>query len=74
MQDKPTGDNEAGAFHFVDKHRRFRRVTQGSLLTDRHQADTESLVEDGIVDSVPDFDGDHDAQYEYVNDHCRAKS
>lgn len=61
-----TGNNEVGAFHFVDKTEVSDDYARQSFNR-RFQDDPEGLIEEGLVDEVPDF-ADLDAQYAWVDE------
>jgi hypothetical protein len=61
-----TGNNEHGAFHFVDVKDIADDYGRQSFNR-RYQDDPEGLVQDGYVKKLPKFK-DYDAQYKFVND------
>lgn len=61
-----TGNNEHGAFHFVDVKDIADDYGRQSFNR-RYQDDPEGLVHDGYVKKLPKFK-DYDAQYKFVND------
>lgn len=61
-----TGNNDAGAFHFVDNAIVSEDYGRQSFNR-RFQDNTEGLVGEGIVDAVPEFNDD-DEQYAWVEE------
>ena len=61
-----TGNNEHGAFHFVDELAVAEDYGRQSYVR-RYQDSPEQLVEEGKVEELPEFEG-YDDQYAFVDE------